>query len=268
MTTWTLASRGTHRLPELEAVALRVAEHGEATVRITLRVHVDRLAGAPQLVGDLVEVVDAEVDHPGLLGWPDHLRALVEGRKGRRAGLLDPGFLLVGLRNRVHSEAVAVPGRQPLGIARTKEEPADPGDPLHGTGPLLQGVAVTRCRGARFRRRRSSASARARAAGCSGWPGRRRRLPTDGSCGGSGARWGSRAPSGRRRSSGTCARRRTRSRSPTVTRTSRRWCGRGCWRRRRRAWWCGPGGSRSPSSRGLARGSGSGSWPGSPRRPR
>src|SRR5215211_7443565 len=139
MTTWTLASRGTHRLPELEAVALRVAEHGEATVRITLRVHVDRLAGAPQLVDDLVEVVDAEVDHPGLLGWPDHLRALVEGRKGRRAGLLDPGFLLVGLRNRVHSEAVAVPGRQPLGIARTKEEPADPGDPLHGTGPCCRG---------------------------------------------------------------------------------------------------------------------------------
>ena len=54
-----LGYSGIARLPELDAVALRVAELGQAAVGIPLRVDVDALAGAPQLLDHRIEVVDA-----------------------------------------------------------------------------------------------------------------------------------------------------------------------------------------------------------------
>ena len=52
---------GTHRLPELYAVALGVTNLSEAAIRVAHRIDVDCFPGAAQLVDDRVEVVDAEV---------------------------------------------------------------------------------------------------------------------------------------------------------------------------------------------------------------
>src|SRR5436189_6215044 len=51
-------------LPELDRVAFGIGQPGEASVRVDLRVHFDRDASVAKLRGHLVEVADAEVDHP------------------------------------------------------------------------------------------------------------------------------------------------------------------------------------------------------------
>jgi len=51
-------------LPELDRVAFGIGQPGEASVGVDLRVQVDRDASFAKLSDHLVEVVDAEVDHP------------------------------------------------------------------------------------------------------------------------------------------------------------------------------------------------------------
>ena len=51
-------------LPELDRVAFGIGQPGEASVRVDLSVHVNRDASFAKLGGHLVEVADAEVDHP------------------------------------------------------------------------------------------------------------------------------------------------------------------------------------------------------------
>jgi hypothetical protein len=52
----------------LNAIVLRIANLSEAAIRVALRIDVDRLSGASQLGDNFVEIVDAKVDHPRVLG--------------------------------------------------------------------------------------------------------------------------------------------------------------------------------------------------------
>jgi len=65
-----------HRLPELDPIALRITNLGEAPIRVALRVHVDRFPRAPQLLDDRLQIINPKVHHPGVLGRPDHVRVL------------------------------------------------------------------------------------------------------------------------------------------------------------------------------------------------
>ena len=65
-----------HRLPELDPIALRITNLGEAPIRVALRVHVDRFPRASQLLDDRLEIINPEIHHPGVLGRPDHVRVL------------------------------------------------------------------------------------------------------------------------------------------------------------------------------------------------
>src|SRR5579864_9007763 len=60
LSTWISASG----LPELDRVAFGIGQPGEASVRVDLRVQFDRDASFAKLGDHLVEVADAEVDHP------------------------------------------------------------------------------------------------------------------------------------------------------------------------------------------------------------
>src|SRR4051812_44092089 len=98
LTGWRGRNRNTgssrfHGLPQLDAVSLGVAQLGEATVRITLRIDRDLFAGRPQLIDHRFEVGDAEVDHPRVLGRPNHLRVQRKGGERGVALLLAPRAL-------------------------------------------------------------------------------------------------------------------------------------------------------------------------------
>src|SRR5258705_9425392 len=60
LSTWILAAG----LPELDRVAFGVGQPGEASVRVDLGVQFDRDASFAKLGDHLVDVADAEVDHP------------------------------------------------------------------------------------------------------------------------------------------------------------------------------------------------------------
>src|SRR6202171_2850832 len=60
LSTWIRAAG----LPELDRVAFGIGQPGEASVRVDLRVQFDRDASFAKLGDHLVEVADAEVDHP------------------------------------------------------------------------------------------------------------------------------------------------------------------------------------------------------------
>ncbi len=91
----------------------------------------DRLPGRAQLLDDRIEIVDPEVDHPGVLVRPDHLGVLREGREDRRSRFLAPDLLVVGVRNRRDPEPLQIPACKALGIPRPKEEATNSGDTLH-----------------------------------------------------------------------------------------------------------------------------------------
>src|SRR5688572_33437447 len=88
--TWPAGLRSVHRLPQLDPVALGVAQLGEEAVRIALGVDLYGLPRLAKPVDHRAEVVDAEVDHPGVLGWTDHLGVLGEGREYGLPRLLAP----------------------------------------------------------------------------------------------------------------------------------------------------------------------------------
>jgi hypothetical protein len=60
LSTWVLAAR----LPELDRVAFGIGQPREPSVRVDLRVYVDRDASFAKLRGHPVEIADSEVDHP------------------------------------------------------------------------------------------------------------------------------------------------------------------------------------------------------------
>src|SRR5262249_48916041 len=69
-------------LPELDRVALGIRGLREATVRVGRRIDLDLRAGGAQLRRHLVEIADAEVDHPLVLHVAEILGVLLERREG------------------------------------------------------------------------------------------------------------------------------------------------------------------------------------------
>src|SRR4051795_1293100 len=123
------AFRELARLPQLEAVALRVNGVPEAAIAGLGNLIVDCGAGGPQLLEHGVKVVDPEVQH-GLLLQPAEVVGV--GRKRRehgRAGLLRPRPLVVHAGD---AEVGLVPGGQAGRVPGAEEEAADAGDTLHG----------------------------------------------------------------------------------------------------------------------------------------
>ena len=120
-TTAVAAQRADHRLrrrlPELEAVALRVGPPAESTDAVHgLDIVVDVDAAGSQLAEHRVEVAHPEVDHPGLLGAPEVVGIGRERRPDGRPLGLPPGrigLLAVG----VDAEVLLVPASQRGGIA-------------------------------------------------------------------------------------------------------------------------------------------------------
>src|SRR5690349_881285 len=71
-------------LPELDWVAFGIGQPCEASVRIDLSVHVDGVAACAKLGDHLIEIADAEVDHPLEAPIAEVRRILLERLKGRR----------------------------------------------------------------------------------------------------------------------------------------------------------------------------------------
>src|SRR5262249_32869779 len=66
------------RLPQLDAVAFRVHDPAEAAVLALVDLCVDSCAGRPQRGEQRVQVVDAEVDHEGLVARLEILGVFLE----------------------------------------------------------------------------------------------------------------------------------------------------------------------------------------------
>src|SRR6476619_6036341 len=123
------AFRHLARLPQLEAVALRVNRMPEAAVAGLGHLIVDCGAGRPQLLEHGVEGIDPEVQHGLLLQPAEVVRVGRKRREHGGAGLLRPRPL------RVHAgdaQVGLIPGRQAGRVLGAEEEAADAGDALHG----------------------------------------------------------------------------------------------------------------------------------------
>jgi hypothetical protein len=83
------------RLPQLNRIAFGILEAGQATVGVEPRVEVDRDARRAQLRGHVIEVSDAKVDHPHLLGIPEIIGVLGEGGDPGRPCFLAPGQFVI-----------------------------------------------------------------------------------------------------------------------------------------------------------------------------
>src|SRR4029078_118644 len=108
------------RLPQLEAVALRVNGMPETAVAGLGHLVVDGGAGRPQLLEHGVEIVDPEVQH-GLLLQPAEVVGVGRTRREHGgAGLLRPRRIHAG-----DTEVGLVPGGQAGRVLGAEEEAAD-----------------------------------------------------------------------------------------------------------------------------------------------
>src|SRR5262245_14981544 len=111
-------------LPELYRVALGIGQPGEASVRVDLRVHVDRDASFAKLRDHLIEVADAEIDHPLEPPVAKVRRILLEGCEGGGSCAGPPRRGTGILRDRGDAEIGLVPlGQFPGSLARKKNPP-------------------------------------------------------------------------------------------------------------------------------------------------
>ena len=103
----------------------------------------DRDAGVAQLLDDRVEVADAEVDLPALVGGAERVRVARERREDRLAAILEPARVLVAARlEHDDAEVLAVPAIERVRVARAEEEPADAGHPRHRRPPDRPPIAA------------------------------------------------------------------------------------------------------------------------------
>src|ERR1044071_4785 len=115
----------TLRLPQLDSVPLGIAQLREPPIRVHLRIHLPRDPLAPELPHHRVEIAHPEVDHPRLRHVAEERGVRREGREHGEPGFLTPRFLLVVLGRFCDAQVLLVPGREPLGIRRAKEEAAE-----------------------------------------------------------------------------------------------------------------------------------------------
>ena len=118
------------RLPELEAIALRVDRPAEAADAVqVLDLLVDLDAGVAKLGEHRVEVRDGEVHHPLLCRPASSPCPRANGAQTRVERL--SGKTDVPVRLHRDAEVLRVPGDERLRIPRPEEHSADPGDALH-----------------------------------------------------------------------------------------------------------------------------------------
>src|SRR5262245_34067985 len=118
-------------LPELYRVALGVGQPREASVRVDLRVHFDVDASFAKLGDHLIEVADAEVDHPLEPPVAEVRRVLPERREGSRPSTGPPRRGPSTLRDAADAEIGLIPLGQFFGILGTEEEPTNSLHPFH-----------------------------------------------------------------------------------------------------------------------------------------
>src|SRR5262245_48555650 len=118
-------------LPELYRVAFGIGQPREASVRVDLRVHFDRDPSFAKLSDHLIEVADAEVDHPLEPPVAKVRRILPERCEGRRPGTGVPRRRTSTLRDAADAEIRLVPLGQFPGILGAEQEPADSLHPFH-----------------------------------------------------------------------------------------------------------------------------------------
>src|SRR5262245_30130994 len=111
-------------LPELYRVALGIGQPREASIRVDLSVHFDRDTFFAELGDHLIEVADAEVDHPLEPPVAEVRRILPERCEGSRSCTGPPRRRTGTLRDAADAEIGLVPLGQFLGILGTEEEPA------------------------------------------------------------------------------------------------------------------------------------------------
>jgi len=124
-----VATRG---LPEFDGILFGVVQVGEATVGVRLRVDGDVNARGTKLRGHLVEVADAEVDHPHLARVAEVFAGERKRSEGGGAGFLTPSGLIVAGGDDVDAEVGLIPLGERFWIVRAKEKAADAKDALSG----------------------------------------------------------------------------------------------------------------------------------------
>src|SRR5215471_20747924 len=124
------------RLPELYRVALGIGQPREASVRVDLRIHVDRDTPVAKLGNHLIEVAHAEVDHPLEPPVAKVRRILLERCEGSRPCTRPPRRGTGTLRDAADAEIRLVPLGQFLRIPGTEEEPANSLHPFHAASRL------------------------------------------------------------------------------------------------------------------------------------
>ena len=128
------------RLPELEAVSLRVDGPAEAAELVLLDLVVDLGAGGAELGEHGVEIAHAVVDHH-LLGLRPVLGVAGEDRPDGHVtalGLEDGASPLLER----DPEVGGVPGAQRVGVAAAEKDTADPGDALHRAQGAVRSFAT------------------------------------------------------------------------------------------------------------------------------
>src|SRR5262245_38261138 len=123
-------------LPELYRVALGIGQPREASVRVDLRVHFDVDASFAKLGNHLIEVADAEVDHPLEPPFAEVRRVLLERCEGSRPSAGPPRRGTGTLRDTANAEMVLIPLGQFPRILGAEEEPANSLHPFHVAGSL------------------------------------------------------------------------------------------------------------------------------------